>query len=133
MIKKDTKVMSCFAVGTRHIGDCWEHDEKWNTNQDYGRKVLLQDVLKEVGLSTERYVEYLSLFKETGSKRVSYCPDSSSWTRIIVGSSGIGVSGCLTSININGDGAVPKTDIQPSYSTEITPLTNGWYINHDCT
>ncbi|WP_346837986.1 hypothetical protein [Microbulbifer sp. SAOS-129_SWC] len=133
MIKEDTSAIPCFSVGADHIGEYWRHNGKWNTNRNYERKISLAKVLEEVGLSDQRYQEYLSLFEKTGSNRISYCPKDPSWARIIVHSSGLSVSGCLTSININGDQSVPVTDVKPSYSSEITPLGAGWYISHDCT
>lgn len=133
MIQQDTKVSPCFAVGTDHIGGYWEHDNKWNTNNNYDRKVSLAQVLKEIGLSNDRYQEYLTLFEITGSERIEFCPKKPSWARIMVHRSGLAVSGCLTTVNINGDRSIPKSDVQPSYSSEIRPLGDGWYLNHDCT
>ena len=133
MIQADTKVSDCFAVGTDHIGEYWEHDNKWNSNKNYQRKITLDQVLKEVGLSGQRYQEYLSLFKVTGSERIEYCPKKPSWARIMVHRNGLAVSGCLTTVNINGDVSVPATENKPGYSSEIRPLGNGWYLNHDCT
>ncbi|GAB1263577.1 hypothetical protein NBRC116493_23220 [Aurantivibrio infirmus] len=133
MIQEETFTSPCFAVGTDHIGDYWEHSGKWNTNQNYERKILLEQVLNEVGLSKERYENYLSLLKKISSERIEYCPKQPSWVRIMVHRSGLAVSGCLTTINLNGDGSIPNTDIKPSYSSEITPLVDGWYLNHDCT
>lgn len=131
MIQEDTTDSSCFAVGTDHIGDYWGYSGKWNTNQNYEHKISLDQVLKDVGLSTQRYQEYLALFKEIGSERIEYCPKKPSWARIMVHRSGLAISGCLTTVNINGDGSVPETDIKPSYSSEITSLDEGWYLNHD--
>lgn len=133
MIKEDTKAETCFAVGTDHIGDFWEHENKWNTNQNYDRKVSLEVVLREVGISIDRYNKYLALLKIVGSERVEHCSDIPNWTRIMVYRSGLAVSGCLTTVNIKGDGSVPESDIKPSYSSEISPLGKGWYLNHDCT
>ena len=133
MIQKDTKLSSCFAVGTDHIGDYWEHDNKWNTNNSYDRKISLDQVLKEVGLSKERYQEYLTLFEITGSERIEFCPEKPSWARIMVHRSGLAVSGCLTTVNINGDSSIPKSEAKTGYSSEIRPLGDGWYLNHDCT
>lgn len=133
MIRDDTVGGSCFSVGTDHIGDYWEHDNKWNTNQNYQRKVTLDQVLEEVGIAKERYQKYLSLFEETGSERIDYCPKKPSWTRIMVHRSGLAVSGCLTTINIHEDGSIPSTEVEPGYSSEIKPLGDGWYLNHDCT
>ena len=133
MIQEDTTVSPCFAVGADHIGNYWGYSGKWNTNQNYERKISIEEVLKEVGLSAQRYQDYLALFKDTGSERIEYCPKEPSWARIMVHRSGLAVSGCLTTINKNGDRSVPETDIKPSYSSEITPLSNGWYLNHDCT
>ena len=133
MIKEDTKTKTCFAVGIDHIGDFWEHDNKWNTNQNYDRKVSLEIVLREVGISSDRYNQYLALFKIVGSERVEHCSNTPSWTRIMVHRSGLAVSGCLTTVNINGDVSMPETDIKPGYAREITDLSKGWYINHDCT
>ena len=133
MIKEESFGSSCFAVGTDHIGDYWGYNGKWNTNQNYERKISIDQVLKEVGISTLRYQDYLAIFKQISSERIEYCPKEPSWIRIMVHRSGLAVSGCLTTININGDHSVPETDIKPSYSSEITPLGDGWYLNHDCT
>ena len=132
MIKEDVRVSRCFSVGTDHIGDYWEHDNKWSENSNYDRKIPLEQVLEEVGLSNERYQEYVTLFKVTGSERIELCPEIG-WTRIMVHRSGLAVSGCLTTININRDSSIPKSEVKPGYSSEIRPLGNGWYLNHDCT
>ena len=140
MIQEDTKIPSCFAVGLDHIGDYWAYKNKWSSSRNYERKITLELVLKEVGISNERYQEYLTLFKKTGSERIEYCsekvehrPDMPSWARILVHRSGLAVSGCSTTININGDGSIPATEVKPGYSRKIRPLGEGWYLNHDCT
>jgi hypothetical protein len=133
MIRVDTDPETCQAVGTDNIGDFWEYDGRWSSNQDYSRKVSLEVVLNKVGISIERYNRYLELLDIVGSERVEYCSKSPSWTRIMVHRSGIAVSGCLTTMNINGDGSIPDSDIQVRYSSEITSVGEGWYINHDCT
>ena len=132
MIKEDAKVSDCFSVGTDHIGDYWEYDNKWSARSNYERKISLEQVLEEVGLSNERYQEYVTLFKVTGSERIEFCPEIG-WTRIIVHGSGLAVSGCLTTININQNSQIPKSEVKPSYSSEIRALGGGWYLNHDCT
>ncbi|XQF93739.1 hypothetical protein ACOBV9_08760 [Pseudoalteromonas espejiana] len=133
MIQEDTKGTNCFAVGTDHIGEYWGHDNKWSSSKNYQRKITLDQVLKEVGLSEKRYHEYLSLFQVTKSERIEYCPKKPSWARIMVHRSGLAVSGCLTTVNLNGDGSVPATEKEPGYSSEIRLLGDGWYLNHDCT
>lgn len=133
MIQEDTVGESCFSVGTDHIGDYWEHDNRWNTNQNYQRKITLDQVLEEVGIAKARYQEYLSLFEKTGSERIDFCPRKPSWIRIMVHRSGLAVSGCLTTININDDRSIPSSNAKPGYSSEIKPLGDGWYLNHDCT
>ncbi len=132
MIQEESFASHCFAVGTDHIGDYWGHNGKWNTNQNYEHKISLEKVLNEVGLTKERYESYLYLLEEIGSERIEYCPNQPSWVRIMAHRSGLAVSGCLTTINLNGDGSIPDTEIKPSYSSEITPLGDGWYLNHDC-
>lgn len=133
MIKEDTKETSCFTVGTDRIGNFWEYDEEWTDSRNYQRKIAFEEVLKEVGISRQRYQEYLSMFRRTGALEVGYCPREPGWSRIVLYASGLGVSGCLTSVNINGDGSIPATDITPGYSIEITPFTDGWYLAHHCT
>lgn len=133
MIQEESFASPCFAVGTDHIGGYWGHNDKWSTNQNYERKIYLEQVLNEVGLSKERYKSYLSLFEEIGSERIEYCPKKPSRVRIFVHRSGLAVSGCLTSINLNGDGSIPEEDYKPSYFSEITPLGDGWYLKYDCT
>ena len=132
LIKEDSAGELCFAVGHEHIGEFWKSGDLWHKSSDYTRKIKLETVLKEVGLSEKRYVQYMELFKVTGSHRVSHCKEIG-WSRIIMAASGLGISGCLTSININDNLSVPESDITESYSSEITPIVDGWYINHDCT
>jgi hypothetical protein len=132
LIKSDLKGRKCFAVGYEKLGDFWESSGLWSSNDDYSRKITIDEALKEVGLSQARYSEYLGLFKLVGAQRIGYC-EKSGWARITMATSGLGVSGCLTSINISRDKAVPKTDIAKGYSSEITTIMDGWYINHDCT
>lgn len=133
MIKEENYDASCFAVGTDRIGDYRGHNGKWNTNQNYERRISIEQVLREVGISPERYQDYLTRFNKVDSERIEYCPGEPSWIRIMVHRSGLAVAGCLTTININGDLSVPKSDIKPGYSSEIIPLGDGWYLNHDCT
>ncbi len=132
LIKEDTKVAHCFSVGTDHIGDYWEYDNKWSANSNYERKISLEQVLEEVGLSNERYLEYVTLFNVTGSERIEFCPEIG-WARIMVHRSGLAVSGCLTTININHNSSIPESEVKPGYSSEIRTLGGGWYLNHDCT
>ena len=132
MITKDTQTQKSFAIGYERIGDYWEYSGEWSHSKHYEKKMTLDEVLDEVGISMNRYNEYLALFEKVGAKRISYGPKSG-WTRIIIGTSGLGVSGAMTSININDDGSIPPSDIQESYQTEIIPIVDGWYINHDCT
>ncbi|ALO36156.1 hypothetical protein CMT41_16525 [Colwellia sp. MT41] len=132
MIKKDTQFEACFTVGTDHIGDFWEYGNKWNTLQNPRRKVAFEVVLNEVGISSDRYGEYIAQLKIVGSERVSYCSNIPSLTSIMVYRSGFSISGCMTTVNIYGDGSMPVTDITPRFSTEITPLEEGWYIEHFC-
>lgn len=133
LIKEDSTGEQCFAVGHEHIGEFWEtSDGLWYKSSEYSRKIPIEKVLNEVGISEVRYARYMALFKATGSQRISHCLESG-WSRIILNASGLGVSGCLTSININGNLSIPNSDITKSYSSEITPIIEGWYINHDCT
>ena len=133
MILRDVTGLDCFAIGTDHIGVYWEYSDKWNTNQNYERKISLSQVLIETGLSEQRYKEYLSLFKKTDSERVEICPKEPNWVQILVHRSGLAVSGCSTTINIRGNGFVPTTTRKSGYFSEITKLGNGWYLNHECT
>jgi hypothetical protein len=133
MIREDNKFHECFAVGTDHIGDYWEHNGKWETNQNYEHKTPLANVLEKFGISHQRYNDYLILFKETGSERIVYCPEVHGSTSILVFRDGLSIAGCLTTININNDLSVPEPDINARYSSIITSLGDGWYINHDCT
>lgn len=133
LIKEDTAEEQCFAVGYENIGNFWKTtDGLWYKSGEPSRKISIKTVLEEVGIPEERYARYVKLFKSTGSQEISHCREIE-WSRIIMSAGGLGVSGCLTSININGNLNIPKSDIAESYSSEITPIIEGWYINHDCT
>lgn len=132
LIKEDSAGEQCFAVGHERLGEFRKtSDGSWYKRKS-SRKISMEKVLEEIGISEARYVQYMTLFKATGSQRISHCLESG-WSRIIMNASGLGVSGCLTSININGNLSIPNSDITKSYSSEITPIIEGWYINHDCT
>lgn len=133
LVQEDVGRSSCYAIGTDRIGEYWEFNGKWITNNDFNRKISLAQVLEETGLSNERYEEYLSLFELTGAELVEICPKNPTWTRILVRRSGLSVAGCLTSVNIRGDGSIPHSDVRPGNSSEILRLGDGWYLKHDCT
>lgn len=133
LIKEDAAEGQCFAVGYDNIGKYWKTtDGLWYKSGERSRNIPIEKVLEEVGIAEERYARYMKLFKSTGSQRISHCRETG-WSRIIMSASGLGVSGCLTSININDNLNIPKSNIAESYSSEITPIIEGWYINHDCT
>jgi hypothetical protein len=133
MILEDAGARSrSFAVGTDHIGDYWEFNGKWSHSDHYENKMSLDEVLNDVGITKARYDQYLALFKIIGAERITYW-SKPGITEILIYRSGICVSGSSTTININNDGSIPSSDIQKSYSTEITPIIDGWYISHDCT
>ena len=133
LIKEDAEEEQCFAVGHENIGEFWKtSNDLWYKSSEHSRKIPIEKVLEEVGIPEARYAQYMALFKETGSQRISHCKEIG-WSRIIMSASGLGISGCLTSININDNLNIPKSDIAESYASEITPIIEGWYINHDCT
>lgn len=132
MIREENFTSVCFAVGIDHIGEYWGYNGEWSANRNYENKISLSQVLERVGLSEQRYQKYLTLFEVADSERVEYCPRKPSWTRIMVHRSGLAIAGCLTTINLNGDRSIPETKVKPNSSREITPLGDGWYLNHDC-
>lgn len=132
MIKEDIKERECFAVGFDHLGEFWEFDGLWNTNQNYERKVKLNVVLEEEHLTKDRYEKYLELLEATGAQRIEFCSElNGGWTRMIMETSGISVSGTSSSIEVYEDQSIPTSDIQKSYSSEVSPIVDGWHIKHD--
>jgi len=133
LIKEDSVGGQCFAVGHEHIGEFWKtSDDLWHKSGEYSLRVSLEKVLKETGIPGARYSRYMALFEKTGVQRVSHCLEIG-WSRFTIKASGLGVSGCLTSININDNLNIPKSDVTESYSNDVTPIVDGWYISHDCT
>lgn len=137
MIQKDTKGASCFTVGLDKIGDYWEHGSKWSDSSNYDKTLSLREVLENVGLSGARYDEYKKAFSASGSERVDFCPASEGgvgpWTRILIYRSGLAVSGCLGTIDWRPVTPESEGGADKSYSIEITPLGDGWYLQFHCT
>jgi len=128
MIIKDTGFETCLTVGTDRIGDFWKYGNKWNTLQNPKRIERIGDVLNKVGISSDRYAEYIAFLKIVGAERVSHCANKPSSTSIMVHRN----IGCLTTVDIHGDGSIPATDITARFATEITPLEEGWFIKKSC-
>jgi len=111
---------------------CFEVRLRW---ADWGEPQ--RDRASYYKISEARYAAYKTLLKKTGANMVSNCPptapDNPGWTRITVALSGIAVSGCTTSLDLNSDNSIPQTEITPGYQHKEIPLIDGWYISHHCT
>ncbi len=118
----------------RSSKNCLEIRLRWG---DWGEPQ--RDKAEYYGLRKARYQAYISLLKRIDASKVSYCPANPSipsdfaWTSITIASSGIAVSGCSTSLNLNSDKSIPKSEITPGYQHKEIPLIAGWYISHHCT
>ncbi|PKI16595.1 hypothetical protein [Colwellia sp. 12G3] len=128
MIKRDTQFETCFTVGTDHIGDFWKYGNKWNTLQNPKTMVTIGDVLNKVGISSDRYGEYIALLRIVSAERLSHCSNIPSSTSIMFYRN----IGCMTTVDIHGDGSIPATDITSRFATEITPIEEGWFIKKFC-
>jgi hypothetical protein len=132
MIEADTRDREAFAVGANRIGEYWERGGEWSSNRDDKRKLSLDEVLKEASLSMDRYREYLDLFEKLGARKIRFLRKNKN-VDIILSATGISVSGCVTTLERNADGDIPKQDIQPGYSIEILEVGEGWFVRKDCT
>jgi len=129
MIKEDIRDRDCFAIGKDRIGDFWEYDDLWSRQSDYSRKVSLETVLAVEGIESTRYEIYLDLLGKLQAERIGFCKDHhDGWTRVIVGTAGLGVSGTMITFESYEDSDIPETDIQESYSTEIHQVSEKWFI-----
>ncbi len=126
MIIEDMHSKEVFSVRTSGMEGYREHDG-WYINY-YKKKISLDVLLNEVGMTKARYDEYLALFKAVGAEGISYfSAPFSRRTYILIGKSGICGSESYTTINISDDGSIPPSDVQESDS-EIIPIVDGWYI-----
>ena len=143
MIETDTVYGSCSRISDRHIKGWWKHGELWNTNQDYQRKIRIDQVIGEVGLTKQRYEDYLSLLDKVRldlSLGVSHCNalktihgDRSTGTRFGLAASGISVSGCVTYVEHRGNQPIPESEEAPGYFYIRVRIDEDWYIEHSCT
>lgn len=115
MIHEDRGERECFRVG--------------DLSSRFGQSDL-SVALEEAGITRERYDEYLSLLASVGGVEVRACADADDgWTRIIMEDPGP----CSTTYEINDDGTIPDSRVLGDRDwVEITPLSEGWYIERDC-
>lgn len=139
MIKADARGPSAFSVGTDHIGNYWkQHSGEWSHENDYQKKLQLNDVLEAVSLTPERYEEYTKIFTAIGADRVTYFIGAKYYSgeniSIIMYRSGLGVSGYSIEINHGENPPEPygRRDRHEDFM-EIIPLVDGWYIEINCT
>ncbi len=137
MINEDTRNTSCFAVGTDRIGEFWESNNEWSDSNDYQNKLDLSGVLSAVGLSRNRYDEYLELFHEVGAERIQYCSNTArwgSWIRVLNYRSGLAVSGCSGTIEwFEKNPPLSEGSRGEGDFLEVFLLDNGWQSMVDCT
>ncbi|MDD2722289.1 MAG: hypothetical protein PHH47_13385 [Gallionella sp.] len=137
MIVEDTVQKECFVVGLDNIGEYWLGGGEWTHRNDYETKLSLSEVLKSVGLTRERYGEYKVLFAKTGSERVRFCHASKfapQRVMVLVYRAGLAVSGCSGEINWQQEAPpAPSGRHDEGDFSEITPLSNGWYLKYECT
>jgi hypothetical protein len=137
MIIADTGQKECFSVGFDHIGDYWKYKEEWQHRGDFKKTLPLSGVLKVARLSENRYEEYKRLFTLTDSKVITFChiPNKPQIVSILIYSSGLSISGCAGLIQWNNQNFLLASIGKRGKGefTEITPLSNGWYLNFDCT
>lgn len=136
-IIEDTGQKECFVVGLDNIGEYWEHSGEWTHSSDYKTKLPLSGVLKAVGLTEERYGQYKNLFAKTGSERVRFCHAlkfAPQQVTVLVYRAGLAVSGCSGEINWRKEAPPASTGKRGEGDfTEITSLSNGWYLEYGCT
>lgn len=120
----------CRTIGPRRIDGYWKQRGGWS-EPGPPDPVPLEEVLRAVDLDRDRYDSYLAALASAQASSLRRCPDQER-TEIVVASTGIGISGCITTVEINGNGEIPQP--APSHSTsEIVPLDDGWYLSHYCT
>ena len=136
MIIEDTRQRHCFNIGTDNIGNYWEHDGKWKHHDDYETYVGLTDVLLTVGLTQNRYKQYLKYFERAGAERVEHCQETvlwGRWIRVLIYRSGLAVSGCTGTLEwFEHDPPLSKGTRGDGYF-EVQKLKNGWRSMVDCT
>jgi len=143
MVIDDIGGRECLTIGLDHIGEyrtsyadltelLMKNRLQWHHEKSLSEDVGLEVVLRSVGLKKRRYDKYLARFRKTGIPLVVYCRNPG-WYRAIVHSTGISVSGCTTSININDTKNLPQTEVWTGGSKIITPLSDGWYVVEHCT
>ncbi len=119
----------CRSIGFDRLDDYWKHGGGWSKNG--GQSLVAEsDVLSAVDLPAARYDMYQQALGASNASRVSRCAEEGV-TRILVGSNGLGISGCATTAEIRGDFEIPTLD--SGASSEIVPLEDGWYLNKVCT
>ena len=68
MILEEEELLS---VGSDNVGDFWFDRGEWTTHKPPYKNYSKQEMLEAVGLSEERYNEYLNLLDKVGAYRVS--------------------------------------------------------------
>ena len=135
MIKEDGRGREYMDVGDDHIGKYWEDGRgSWSRDQGDAKEVPLAAVLAAENISQKRYATYMKFLSEIGSERVSYYSGKDGdWTGFLMDRSGIAVSGSSTTIEVNGNGRIPKSEKGEGWATRILPIADGWYIEYNTT
>lgn len=111
------------SVGYDNVGDFWLAGKEWINHQPPYDRYTQQEMLNLVGLSAERYEQYLNLLDLIGGYRVSKEPSEG---RIVIHISKSGRASSGTALNIVYYSSTP---IFLSYAT-YTEIGDGWYIEH---
>ena len=136
MIEHDAGKNDYFAVGEDMIGNYWEYQGKWSRSGGAFNKadinISLPEVLTKVGLSSQRYADYMQLFEKTGSERVTFYKGNSTPSpvvNILVFRSGTMMGGWGATISRRKDGITPKDENSWCCSTKNTKIHDGWYLS----
>ena len=137
MILQDASKDEYFAIGYDNIGYYWEYEGKWSTSRttkDTRANLSLPEVLKTIGMTESRYLEYVKLFEKTDSERVILYQSSKigNVVHILLYRAGNVTSG--TSANIAWAEKTP-TNLKLYGRNDfcgITLLKQGWYLNVEC-
>jgi len=135
MIEADTRTNDFFVVGKDNIGGYWysEVSGSWsNASGSAETNLSLEKVLSKVGLTKLRYEEYMRLFEQTGSERVTFDRDkntSSSVVKILVFRSGTTMGGWNATICKRKGGIMPQNTSTNCCTTINTPIREGWYLS----
>ena len=137
MISQDREGRKYFTVGTDLIGEYWRSDSEWAMDgaihgvRDTSNRSL-GEVLKRVGLTSNRYKVYLEHLHDANATRVTAFADQGQPDEVefLVYASGIAPAGCLTRIYYRVDGA-PEAPEWARWSQQ-TRLGAGWYALSTC-